>query len=113
MSVTDATDATFGTEVLASDLPVVVDFWATWCGPCRMVSPVLDELADEYEGRIRVVKVDTDANPALTEQFHVQSIPFIGFFVGGEMVDSVIGARPKAAFREKIEEIVPDRTPPA
>lgn len=106
MSTTDVTDLTFEAEVLRSEVPVVVDFWAPWCGPCRLVSPVLDELSEEYAGRVKVVKVNADENPGLSEDFRVQSIPFIAFFAGGEMENSLVGARPKAVLKEAVEELL-------
>ncbi|UZN03362.1 thioredoxin [Cellulomonas sp. S1-8] len=106
MSTVDVTDLTFEAEVLRSDVPVVVDFWAPWCGPCRLVSPVLDELSEEYAGRLKVVKVNADENPGLSEDFKVQSIPFIAFFTGGEMENSLVGARPKAVLKAAVEELL-------
>ncbi|GIG40893.1 thioredoxin [Cellulomonas phragmiteti] len=106
MSTVDVTDLTFEAEVLRSDVPVVVDFWAPWCGPCRLVSPVLEELSEEYAGRVKVVKVNADENPGLSEDFKVQSIPFIAFFTGGEMENSLVGARPKVVLKEAVEELL-------
>jgi len=106
VSTTDVTDLTFEAEVLRSDVPVVVDFWAPWCGPCRLVSPVLDELSEEYAGRVKIVKVNADENPGLSEDFKVQSIPFIAFFTRGEMENSLVGARPKAVLKEAVEELL-------
>lgn len=106
MSTTDVTDLTFEAEVLRSDVPVVVDFWAPWCGPCRMVTPVLEELAEEYAGRVKVVKVNADENPGLSEDFKVQSIPYIAFFARGELENSLVGARPKAVLKEAVEELL-------
>ena len=106
MSTVDVTDLTFESEVLQSDVPVVVEFWAPWCGPCRLVSPVLDELSEEYAGRVKIVKVNADDNPGLSEDFKVQSIPYIAFFTGGEMENSLVGARPKAVLKEAVEELL-------
>ena len=105
-SVTAVTDDTFAAEALGSDIPVVVDFWAPWCGPCRMVAPVLEELSKSYEGRVKIVKVNADENPRLTGDYGVVSIPTLNIFAGGELVTSTIGARPKASITEQIEGVL-------
>jgi thioredoxin len=97
------TDATFDAEVLGSDVPVIVDFWAEWCGPCKMVAPVLEEIAAENEGKVVVVKVNTDENPEVTRRYQVMSIPTMSVFSGGEVVKSIVGAKPKAALLRDLE----------
>lgn len=107
MSTVDAvTDATFRSEVLESEIPVVVDFWAPWCGPCRMVAPVLDELAATYEGRLKIVKLNSDENPQVTGDYGIVSIPTLNVYSGGELVKSVIGARPKLYYTQEFDEVL-------
>jgi thioredoxin 1 len=89
------TDADFDAEVLGSDKPVIVDFWAPWCAPCRQVSPILDEIAGAHEDKIRVVKVNTDENPGVTARYGVTALPTLAVYSGGELVKTVIGAKPK------------------
>jgi thioredoxin len=102
-NATAVTDSTFEGEVLAGDSPVVVDFWAEWCGPCKMIAPVLDELAGEYKGRVKVMKLNVDENPSTSAKYGVRSIPTLLFFKGGRVVDQVIGAVPKADLKRRFE----------
>jgi thioredoxin 1 len=96
------TDQNWDQEVLKSDQPVLVDFWAQWCGPCRMVAPVLEQLAGEMEGKVRIAKLDVDSNQATAYQFQVQSIPTFILFKNGQMADRMMGAMPKSAFESFI-----------
>jgi thioredoxin 1 len=98
----EGTDTNFDQEVLKSDIPVLVDFWAPWCGPCRMVSPLVDELAEELTGKLKVVKVNTDENQEVAVKYGIRSIPTLGIFKDGNIVDGVIGAVPKQTIKEKL-----------
>jgi thioredoxin 1 len=103
MPVVTVTDANFDSEVLKSDLPVLVDFWAAWCGPCRMVAPIIEELSGDYSGKVKFAKIDVDANPQKASQFNIRSIPNMIVFRGGRAVDSIVGAMPKAAIAQRLD----------
>ena len=100
------TDDTFDSEVLESDVLVMVDFWADWCGPCKMVAPVVEELAGEYDGKIKVAKVDVDASPVVAGKYGIRSIPTMLFFKGGQPVQQVVGAVPKQVLQEQLDTIL-------
>lgn len=100
------TDDNFDQEALKSDVPVLVDFWAAWCGPCRMIAPIVEELAEEYDGKVKVGKLDVDANQQTAIKYGVRSIPTVLLFKGGEVAETIIGAVPKQAFIEKLESVV-------
>jgi len=102
ISVTDENYA----EIVSAGKPVVLDFWAEWCGPCRMIGPIINELADEYEGRVLIGKVDVDSNNEIVSQFGIRNIPTIVFIKENQIVDKLVGAAPKATFVEKIERML-------
>jgi len=103
MATSKVTTATFDAEVLKSSTPVLVDFWAEWCGPCRAIGPVVEELSKEFEGRVNIGKVNVDHNPQLSMNYGITSIPAILFIKNGQVVDKLIGAQPKQSFVKKIE----------
>ena len=109
-NIKDATTGTFENEVLKSTEPVLIDFWAPWCGPCRMVAPVVEEIAKEYEGKVKVMKLNTDENMDIAIKYNILSIPTLGFFQGGQMVDRIIGAVPKKVIVEKISKTFSNAT---
>lgn len=98
-------DEDFETQVLKSDIPVMVDFWAPWCGPCRTIAPILEELAGEYEGKVLIAKVNTDEHAAMAMKYGVKGIPTLIFFRDGEEVDRIVGAAPKTLYKNKLDEI--------
>jgi thioredoxin len=99
-------DQEFEAQVLRSEVPVLVDFWAEWCAPCRMIAPIVEDLAGEYEGKLKVVKVDVDANNGVAQRFEVMSIPTLGIFKGGQMVDRLVGYMPKPELKRRLEKIL-------
>jgi len=106
MSYVKLTDENFEQEVLKSDIPVLVDFWAEWCVPCKMLGPIIEELADEYAGKVKICKLDVDDAPATAGQFGVQSIPTVMVFKGGEQVTQTLGAQPKDAIVKLFSDLI-------
>ena len=99
----DVSDNEWNAEVLSSDTPVLVDFWAPWCGPCKMVAPVVDELAEEYDGKVKFVKLNTDDNIETASKYGIRSIPTLMVFKGGEAVEQVVGFRPKSELKKSLD----------
>ena len=103
--VTEVNDQSFENEVLKCDIPVVVDFWAPWCGPCRMIAPVTEKLSEEYANRVKFCKLNVDENPEMAQKYGVMSIPLLLFFKDSQQVDSVLGAVPEAMIKPKVESL--------
>ena len=103
---TPVTDSDFEQEVLESETPVLVDFWADWCAPCKMVAPVLDDLANEYDGKVKFTKVDVDTNPETAMKYGIRSIPTLLVFKGGSPIDQVVGAVPKAEIKKHLDSVL-------
>ncbi len=101
------TEESFDQEVLKSELPVLVDFWAEWCGPCRMVAPIVEELAGEYAGRLKVTKLDVDDNQRLAMRYNIMSIPTLGVFKGGELIERIVGYMPKQELKRRLDGALP------
>jgi len=100
------TDATFEAEVLKSALPVLVDFWAPWCGPCKMIAPLIEELAKEYDGKVKVCKLNTDDCPNSASEYHISAIPTILLFKGGKLVQELVGLQPKEELKRRLDELL-------
>lgn len=106
MKPIEFTDGNFEEEVIKSEIPVIVDFWAAWCAPCRMIAPIIEDFASEFEGKAKVGKLDVDSNQQTAIKYGVRSIPTVLIIKGGEVVDTIIGALPKAAFAEKLNAVL-------
>ncbi len=106
MAALEVTDDSFASEVLNSELPVLVDFWAEWCGPCKMVSPIVEELSNEYNGKVKVAKLDVDSNPQTATNYGIRGIPTLLMFKDGSAVDQIVGAVPKTQIAERLDKII-------
>ena len=104
--ILEVTDENFDDEIMNSDTPAVVDFWAEWCGPCKMVAPVIEELAKDYQGKIKVAKMDVDQNRTTPTKFGVRNIPTLIFFKGGEVTQTIIGAQPKSSIEDELKKLL-------
>ena len=102
----EVTEATFESEVLKSSIPVMVDFWAVWCGPCKQIGPIIEDLAGSYAGKVKVVKVDIDSNQGLSMKYSIRSIPTILFFKNGNVVDQVVGAYPRGEYDRRLKTVM-------
>ena len=106
MATVNVTDENFDTEVLKSQKPIVVDFWAEWCGPCKMVSPIVEELSNDYNGKVKVTKLDVDSNPQTATNYGIRGIPTLLMFKDGSAVDQIVGAVPKQHIAERLDKII-------
>ncbi|MGW6375292.1 thioredoxin [Rhodococcus sp. NPDC055112] len=111
MSLATTTDAAFATDVLSSETPVLVKFTASWCPPCKMIAPVLEQIADQEAGRLAVIALDVDENPGTAREYQVMSMPTMALFIGGEMVTTMVGAKPRAAIMRALEPHLPEASP--
>lgn len=105
-NVVKLTDASFDAEVLKADTPVLIDFWAEWCGPCRMVAPIIDALADDYDGRVKIAKLNVDENPQVSRRFNIRGIPTLLLFKDGELKETAVGLRPKPHLEQLLDRYV-------
>jgi len=103
----EVTDENFEGDVIGSDLPVLVDFWAEWCQPCQMIAPIVEELAEEYDGKINFKKIDIDSNPLTPQAYGIRGIPALLIFQNGQVIDQIIGAQPKAVLKNRIDSVLP------
>jgi thioredoxin len=101
--VGSVTDQTFEAEVLKAPTPVLVDFWATWCGPCKMIAPIVEDIAGEYEGKLKILKLDVDENGGVAAKYSIMSIPTLGLFQGGELIERIVGYMPKEQLKKRID----------
>ncbi len=106
LAALEVTDDTFSNEVLNSELPVLVDFWAEWCGPCKMVSPIVEELSNDYNGKVKVTKLDVDSNPQTATNYGIRGIPTLLMFKDGSAVDQIVGAVPKQDIAKRLDKII-------